>query len=492
MSKSWEQILGGYATDTLTDEEKRELFEAALHDQALFDALADEEALKVLLTDPDARQRILARVLASEESHGSAKPHGATLHWFRKPSSLAWAGSIAAAGLALIFGWQMNKDWGPMIQQEMEAERSVSDDKTRDDHEMVFRTQTPETHEMKEPTQDFQKQDQSQPKRVADSTAPVSSPLLSTIAKASKEAERMRQPLAQDHAEDIPRLEVKKERRLKAEKSVSRPPESAIVQNFAREEQVVAPSVASPEAKEKGFQQLARAPSFADRRQEERDDRSSPSARELFYANKNRGVDAVGEDLDGMRARQPLGGLSSQVKKGFVDEVSDLKKSTEIDQDDSSRQTRGIRYRFFSRAVNGKEEAINIMEFPGKWSDLHLAIESNVSGHLYILTSFGKGKWQWVRPESSNVPRSSEGGIQVKAYQPVDFALSQMTNILGKPVVSSITVLLSSVPLMNLGRLLGGNDDMSEVQIEREKGEVLVVETTAEPGSPFKMEIVLK
>ena len=52
MSKSWEQILGGYATGTLTEEEKRKLFETALHDQTLFDALADEEALRVLLANP--------------------------------------------------------------------------------------------------------------------------------------------------------------------------------------------------------------------------------------------------------------------------------------------------------------------------------------------------------------------------------------------------------------------------------------------------------
>ena len=49
MSKTWEQILGGYATDTLSQEEKHQLLEAALHDQLLFDALADEEALKSLL-----------------------------------------------------------------------------------------------------------------------------------------------------------------------------------------------------------------------------------------------------------------------------------------------------------------------------------------------------------------------------------------------------------------------------------------------------------
>lgn len=492
MSKSWEQILGGYATDTLTEEEKRQLFEAALHDQTLFDALADEEALKALLADQNARQRILDSLLASEESHGLAKSHGATLSWFRKPSSLVWAGSIAATGLALIFGWQMNKDWGPMIQQEMEAERSVPDDKKRDEPEMVFRTQAPETAEMKEPTQDFQKQDQSQSEGVAGSTAPVPSPQPSTIAKASKEAKRMRQPLAQGRSEDISRLEIKKEHRLKAKKLMPRPPESAVVQNFAREEQVAAPSVASQEAKAKGLQQLARVPSFTDKRQEARDDRSFPSARELFYANKNRRVDAVGEDLDGMRARQPLGGLSSQVKKGFVDEGSDLKKSPEIVQDDSSGQTRGIRYHFVRRVADGKDETIALTQLSGKWSDLYLVIESNVSGHLYVLTSFEKGKWQWVRPVASKIQMSSDGSIQVKSYQPVNFALSQVTNTLGKPVMSSITVLLSSMPLMDLGRSFGGGDDMSEVQIEREKGEVFVVDTTAEPENPFKIELALK
>ena len=128
MSKSWEQILGGYATDTLTEEEKRQLFEAALQDQTLFDALADEEALKALLADTDARQRILASLQTSGEPQGGAPSSRSGLSWFHQPSSLAWAGSIAAMGLALIFGWQMDKDWGPLVEQEQQMERSVSQD----------------------------------------------------------------------------------------------------------------------------------------------------------------------------------------------------------------------------------------------------------------------------------------------------------------------------------------------------------------------------
>lgn len=62
MATSWEHLLGGYATNILTDEEKRQLYRATLHDQTLFDALADEEALKAMLADPEARQRILNRL----------------------------------------------------------------------------------------------------------------------------------------------------------------------------------------------------------------------------------------------------------------------------------------------------------------------------------------------------------------------------------------------------------------------------------------------
>ena len=41
-----EKLLGGYAAGKLTEEERRTLFEAALHDPKLFAALAREQALK--------------------------------------------------------------------------------------------------------------------------------------------------------------------------------------------------------------------------------------------------------------------------------------------------------------------------------------------------------------------------------------------------------------------------------------------------------------
>lgn len=54
------RLLGGYASDTLTDDERRVLFKAALEDQDLFNALQNEDALKELLADPVTRGQLRA------------------------------------------------------------------------------------------------------------------------------------------------------------------------------------------------------------------------------------------------------------------------------------------------------------------------------------------------------------------------------------------------------------------------------------------------
>src|SRR5690242_864025 len=53
-------LIGGYATGTLTEAERKLLFEAALEDQDLFDELAREQALKEVLEEPGAKQRLIA------------------------------------------------------------------------------------------------------------------------------------------------------------------------------------------------------------------------------------------------------------------------------------------------------------------------------------------------------------------------------------------------------------------------------------------------
>src|SRR5258708_7898379 len=87
-----QNLLGGFATDTLSDRERALLFPAALRNQKLFDALADEEALREVLSDPASRHQLL-RALRTQKP-GLFERMTA---WMRRPASWAIAGSALAA-----------------------------------------------------------------------------------------------------------------------------------------------------------------------------------------------------------------------------------------------------------------------------------------------------------------------------------------------------------------------------------------------------------
>ncbi len=95
-----QKLLGGYATDTLSEEERRALFEAALEDQELFDSLAKEQPLRDVLQDPAARQQLIEALGPAREPFWAR-----AWYWLRQPAVLAVAGGMAAlvivAGLVL-------------------------------------------------------------------------------------------------------------------------------------------------------------------------------------------------------------------------------------------------------------------------------------------------------------------------------------------------------------------------------------------------------
>lgn len=59
MNSDERKLLGGYATGVLTPEEQSHLFEAALRDQELFNALGNEQVLRSYLDDPEFRRQLL-------------------------------------------------------------------------------------------------------------------------------------------------------------------------------------------------------------------------------------------------------------------------------------------------------------------------------------------------------------------------------------------------------------------------------------------------
>ena len=82
-------LIGGYSTGSLSEAERKALFEAALEDQELFDELAREQALKSALEEPGARERLLA---ALEPRAAPARP------WWK----MTWAWAAAAAACAVV------------------------------------------------------------------------------------------------------------------------------------------------------------------------------------------------------------------------------------------------------------------------------------------------------------------------------------------------------------------------------------------------------
>lgn len=103
-----EKLLGGFAANTLTPEERSQLYTAALQDQQLFNALADEQALKELLSDPAVRRKLLETLTRPSTSvAGDSLPWWA---WFKRPAGLAFAGGLAAVIFALAFGTRIYQE----------------------------------------------------------------------------------------------------------------------------------------------------------------------------------------------------------------------------------------------------------------------------------------------------------------------------------------------------------------------------------------------
>src|ERR1700730_15248086 len=93
-SEQARKLLGGYATNSLTEAERKALFEAALDDQELFDALQQEQALKELLADPISRNQIQQALADAPVSRAAG-----AAWWSRWWAWGGMAGAVAATVL---------------------------------------------------------------------------------------------------------------------------------------------------------------------------------------------------------------------------------------------------------------------------------------------------------------------------------------------------------------------------------------------------------
>ncbi len=99
-------LVGGHATGSLSADERRELYRAALEDQALFDTLADEEALRELVEDPAMRQRLRAAVAGDE-------PARRGFAWFLASDWLPAAAALLLAAALVPLAARLFEQRGP-------------------------------------------------------------------------------------------------------------------------------------------------------------------------------------------------------------------------------------------------------------------------------------------------------------------------------------------------------------------------------------------
>ena len=85
-------LIGGYATSTLSREEREQLLAAALDDQQLFDELVNEEPLRELLNDPLARQKLMDKLSGERRTRDRWFRFGTWRLFFSQPKYLAYCG----------------------------------------------------------------------------------------------------------------------------------------------------------------------------------------------------------------------------------------------------------------------------------------------------------------------------------------------------------------------------------------------------------------
>jgi Domain of unknown function (DUF4384) len=119
------KLLGGYATDALSADQRRMLFEAALEDQELFNALQNEDALRELLADPVSR----AQVRTALESSKNTRPGFAWRRWL-------WGVALPAV-VAVIVIALMNRARTPEPLEQMARTTPVESRPAAPEHETV-------------------------------------------------------------------------------------------------------------------------------------------------------------------------------------------------------------------------------------------------------------------------------------------------------------------------------------------------------------------
>jgi len=376
-----EKLLGGFAADTLTSEEKQSLFTAALQDQQLFNALADEQALKELLADPDVRRRLLA----SLEQKSASRAGGALswLDWFRRPAGLAFAGGLAAAALAVVLGLRIYQDSLRQAAQSVATE----DAKPASPPAPIppsSRTATPQAVEPQA--------------KAKENVAPaIDLPKKDTsIDKPAKRERFAPPPSKEERASDVARnsLEQRGEQgevRRQAEAPVAAPSKSAEEVTSSADQKLAAssaPPATAPEPKQIQAPAGGRVAATVT---------PALSARSLFYGGEPGRADTSSMAKEQEQAMKPLAESAPQANRPErpAEGLSQLGKAA-----GTVAQLRplGLRYSLVVRGTDGREQEVDAASASKSIQPVFLTVEANQNANLQIWRTVGSSTPQLLWP----------------------------------------------------------------------------------------------
>lgn len=373
-----EKLLGGFAADTLTPEEKQLLYRAALQDQLLFNAMADEQALKELLTDPTVRHRLLQALNQTGTSHAGDSPPW--LDWFRRPAGLAWAGGLAAAALAVVLGTRVYQDSLKQTAPSIVAKEA----RTSVPSASAPPASQPESPPVAEP-QSEGRLTEAPARTAAKKNAPSDRLDKNTQTASPTTGER-----------DASKAAVKKRMGLPGQdksRQDAEPPAAELGRD------TMGPATSAPlDSAPASVQAPAGHPASPD---------TAPtiSARSLFYgkpaAQPNAGLIAP----EKKPAMKPLLESAPQANRPGeeLDRFSDLSRAKEAAR---GAQPLGLRYSFVIRDSNGQEREIDVNTATTSMKPVQLTLETNQDAYLQVWKSVGDAPRQLQFPDTDNPPHS--------------------------------------------------------------------------------------
>jgi len=395
-----EKLLGGFAADTLTPEERRQLFTAAMQDQQLFNALADEQALKELLTNPAVRRRLLQSL--SDTTAAPAGGSASWLDWFRRPANLALAGGLATAVFAVVLGTKIYQD---SVQQ---ATRSAATE--------ALQPATPSvpTPAVIEPSAPRPAESKTKAQENQNLSATIARKDSVADTQATRERTATAPPQASVPADTIRDYAPKNKQEEEDRKQATVPPGSmgkasegvAVI----TERPLAAgspPAAAMSEAKTARTTAGASLPETS---------LSPVNARGLFYGHETGRMDQAPK-----RAMKPLPEAEPQTSplKRKHDGLSQLSKAA---GPVTPGKPLGLRYSFVIRTPDGQEQEVDAATATLSSTPVQVTLETNRDGYIQVWQHVGETNTQLLLPlkESGHISMKIQAGQRQRLPLPAD------------------------------------------------------------------------